>query len=722
MTEMLRYTADEMEERLEEFLDPVLSSRRSAAGPAAALAKLTREQQEFVLHWVKVSAKTSAELAFQFAACAPQALACMDPDSVEAWIVQGMDAFDRKGLLPAIAVIQTVESFAEERAQRLVGLPLEDISGVLVGFVHGLNGRRLRLDTAPVAYTDTETLFLPTMLNRFSSKDENFRLYKAMAVHLWAQTWYGTWLGQGSGMDCGRLQDATARFSNPDKALGLFHALETVRLDAHIARELPGLYRDMGALRQALDRAAIPAGWYAATAALKQPGSTVQTSYALLARLYEVEAPEPCCYQGALYPDRVEPVMKARLEEDKDFFRIALAKLSQKLANRTQEAADSELESLRADARRFQIRRVADPDMPQGFTFELLLDGKPLTPPDDVQGTMASIIQDLGEIPADYLVAAGPGAYPSGKVVETDPSDVWKGTYHEEGASFYDEWDYLRQHYRKHWCVLRELDVHPKRDDFVDRTLRKHGGLVKSLRRTFEALRGEDKLLKKQPDGEDIDIDALVEAYADTQSGLEMSERLFTRMHKEERNIAVMFMVDMSGSTKGWINDAERESLILLCESLETLGDRYAIYGFSGNTRKRCELYRIKRFDESYNDDVRARISGIEPKDYTRMGVAIRHLCTLLNGLDARTKLLVTLSDGKPEDYDGYYRGEYGIEDTRQALFEARRNAIHPFCITIDEEAREYLPHMYGAANYIVIDEVRKLPLKVSDIYRRLTS
>jgi len=183
----------------------------------------------------------------------------------------------------------------------------------------------------------------------------------------------------------------------------------------------------------------------------------------------------------------------------------------------------------------------------------------------------------------------------------------------------------------------------------------------------------------------------------------------------------VIFMVDVSGSTKGWINDAERESLVLLCEAVEILGDQYAIYGFSGMTRKRCELYRIKRFDDAYDDQVKARIAGIRPQDYTRMGVTIRHLTKLLQAVEARTRLLVTLSDGKPDDYDGY-RGEYGIEDTRQALIEARRAGVHPFCITIDRAAREYLPHMYGEASYTLVSEVNKLPGKVSEIYRRLTT
>jgi nitric oxide reductase NorD protein len=176
----------------------------------------------------------------------------------------------------------------------------------------------------------------------------------------------------------------------------------------------------------------------------------------------------------------------------------------------------------------------------------------------------------------------------------------------------------------------------------------------------------------------------------------------------------------MSGSTKGWINDAERESLVLLCEALEILGDRYAIYGFSGMTRNRCELYRVKGFEEAYDERVQYRIAGITPKDYTRMGVTIRHLTRLLTDIEAKTKLLITLSDGKPDDWDGY-RGDYGIEDTRQALVEAKRAGIHPFCITIDTEARDYLPHMYGAVNWTLVDDVKKLPLKVSDIYKRLT-
>ena len=376
------------------------------------------------------------------------------------------------------------------------------------------------------------------------------------------------------------------------------------------------------------------------------------------------------------------------------------------------------------ETERFQLRRGDAEAQNEEMHVELLVNGKSVPLPDSVKNTLVSIMQDLGDVPPDYLVPAGSGEYDLKAYEDSimDPEDVWSGTYHEDGAYLYNEWDYRRKHYRKNWCVMREMTVKPVYDNFADRVVAKYARLLGNLRKTFEALRDEDRLLKRQVYGDGVDIDAFVEAWADVHTGLEMSDRLFTRMHRDERSIAVMFMVDMSGSTQGWVNEAERESLVLLAESLETLGDRYAIYGFTGTTRKRCEVFPVKRFDQPYDAAAKARISGIQAGDYTRMGAAIRHLSYRLNEVEARTKLLITLSDGKPDDYQDDYRSEYGIEDTRQALFEARRSGIHPFCITIDEAGQEYLPHMYGAANYTVISDVEKLPLKVSDIYKRITS
>ncbi|MCX7179748.1 MAG: VWA domain-containing protein, partial [Proteobacteria bacterium] len=275
---------------------------------------------------------------------------------------------------------------------------------------------------------------------------------------------------------------------------------------------------------------------------------------------------------------------------------------------------------------------------------------------------------------------------------------------------------------RRDWCHLFESDVPAGSADYVAAVKARHAALIRQLRRRFEMLRGESRMLGRQAEGEEIDLDAVVDALADQRSGAEVSPRLFCQRVRNQRSLAAMFMIDMSGSTKGWVNDAEREALVMLCEALEALGDDYAIYGFSGWTRTRCDIYRIKRFDERYGNEVCGRIAGIEAKDYTRMGVAIRHLTQLLLQQPARHRLLVTLSDGRPDDYGDEYRGHYGIEDTRRSLQEAREQGVRSYCITIDRHGADYLSHMYGSARYTVLDDVKKLPLKIAEIYQRLVS
>lgn len=671
------------------------------------LGALSRERQDFVLEWTRRAAATNTELAFQFARRANASLHDVEPDVVSAWCLHAMDSYDRAGLQAAMSIIRDLDGFLEVGHLRAAGSSFEDAVPVLLPFLQGLSGRRLKIEPDEYAWTDGDVIYLPEIVARLDNQTENFQLFKATVAHLWAQTRYGT-LNVN-------LAERLASFASFDRSVALFHALETLRLDARIAAELPGLYRRMQSLSSALGEPPVTAAWRQAGLALSDPRASAETSLHWLARLYETGDAPLRCYQGRLNPEAAWAARERRIERDKARLRESLRVIANEIAAGTDDRTPPE---------QFDLQQP-DPERPEGpQQVEVMLSDQPLPIPDIVREQLTSILLDLGEIPPEFLTPAGEGEYDAtlheGSTL--NPEDVWGGTYHEEGAFHYNEWDVARQAHKKNWCVLREIDVQPGDPAFYRETLGKYAGFLHSLRRTFEILRGEDRLLKRQTDGDDIDIDALVEAWGDVHVGLEMSDRLFTRMHKEERNIAVMFMVDMSGSTRGWINDAEREALILMAEALNHLGDRYAIYGFSGWTRKRCEAFRVKDFDEPWSDEVVARVCGIEPKDYTRMGAPIRHLAGKLQQVEARTKLLVTLSDGKPDDYDLEYRGEYGIEDTRQALFEARRDGIHAYCITIDREGQDYLPHMYGAANYTVLDDIAKLPTKISDIYRRITT
>jgi nitric oxide reductase NorD protein len=680
---------------------------------AHGLAPLDRDTQDFILGWATRLVSTNIYVSHEFTLRVVDALDKMERRVIEAWAVRAADTFDREGLRPALEVIQKVDSFLANTHTLAEGVTFEEVEPILSTFVCGLSGRRLKLAQGESVYTDSETLYLPNISARLEKAKDNFLLCKAQVAFMWAQIRFGSF----------RVDFATAFDAYPDKeqALAAFHALDTLRLEGCLARELPGLWRDMQRLDSSCpspDKGRLGG----VSSRLQSPNATVNDVLELIPQVLETDFPARI-YQPTLNTEAINACMLARMEREKILLRVKLAEMLKELGTQEEPPPDlplsgEEEEQETAAPPEFEVKETLE-----GAGFELTLDDKPITPPDEVKDLITSIMLDWGDVPPEFLVPAGPGEYdPSLYEKKENDSDPWKGIYHEDGAFLYDEWDNARQHYRKGWCVLRELEIPPADPAYVEQVLHKHHGMVKHLRRTFEAMRDENRLLKRQVQGDDVDIDALVEALADSRDGREMSDKLFMHQHRADRNLAVMFMVDMSGSTKGWINEAIRESLVMLCEVLETLGDRYAIYGFSGIGRKRCEMFHIKNFDDAYNTATKARIAGITPKDYTRMGVAIRHLSAKLNAQEAKTRLLITLSDGKPEDYFDIYNTQYGIEDTRQALFEARRTGIHPFCITIDKHGKDYLPHMYGHANWVEIDDVKKLPLKVADIYRRLTT
>ncbi len=678
-------TAVELEAALDELLS-ASSSYRSVARLAAGLESLTRAQQERVLHWAGVAAQTYDEIGYQVVSLAPRAFVLLDHADFEAWVLAGLDTYDREGLRPAMALLRDLEAFRASHHGTPVAR-LVDVEMRLTRFVHGLSGRALAIRSGVAAWTDTETIFLPELLALRADAQGNRALYKAMATLLWAQTRFGTFHAD--------IEAAVSCWPDRSRALAWLALLEAVRLEARISAELPGLGAEL-----ATRHAPWPEVLSPMLPALRDKAASVTDSLACLpALMADGAAPPVFPHACSLDPAAARRVRAERIERETQVLRNALGAL----------------QGQAAAGRKGRPEISAEPD-PERQAMAIRIDGEVIALPPEAQAAAQSLVQDLGELPHEALSPAGPGGWqPTGHTgaleLVSDRDGEWR----------YDEWDFHRQSYRRGWCHVYPMDVKPSDGAYVAQVRTRYAPLIQQIRRRFEAMRGEDRLLARQPDGEEIDLDALVDAKCDRRSGAEPSPRLFCRRMRNQRSLAAMFMVDMSGSTKGWVNDAEREALVMLCEALETLGDAYAIYGFSGWTRTRCDIYRIKAFDDRYDDTVRARIAGIEAKDYTRMGVAIRHLSHLLAERPARHKLLVTLSDGRPDDFGDEYRSQYGIEDTRRALLEAMRSGIRPFCITLDREAREYLPHLYGAARYTVIDDVARLPYKVADIYRRLT-
>lgn len=290
------------------------------------------------------------------------------------------------------------------------------------------------------------------------------------------------------------------------------------------------------------------------------------------------------------------------------------------------------------------------------------------------------------------------------------------------GDLTYPEWDYTRKAYLPDHCRVlagpaSERGETWEADDEARRRIRR-------VRRQFEALRPKHEVLRAQPDGEELDIDALVRARSDLISGGCGSERVYLASKRQAHDLAVTLLVDVSLSTDAWVDnrrvlDVEKEALMVLAHGLAACGDSHSILTFTSRRRSWVRVETVKDFDEPLNQDVVRRISALKPGYYTRIGAGIRHAAAKLSERPNRQKLLLVLTDGKPNDVD-YYEGRFGIEDTRRAVMETRRAGVNVFGVTVDREAQSYFPTLFGRGGYAIVSQVAKLPSVLPMIYRHL--
>jgi nitric oxide reductase activation protein len=316
---------------------------------------------------------------------------------------------------------------------------------------------------------------------------------------------------------------------------------------------------------------------------------------------------------------------------------------------------------------------------------------------------------------------------------ESPEQDLEKG----DRAFYYDEWDRELADYRTRWCRIIERSGSRGSRSFVELVRSRYAGVISSIRYQFQLMRPENlRRIRGEIDGEDYDLQAVIDYALDKRSTGLIDDRLYTRKLRRDRDVAVSFLLDMSSSTARTISrypnhpytqpgqriiDIEKEGLVLMSEALEAVGDAYSMQGFTSEGRRNVKFYLIKDFSEGYSAEVERRIGGISYQNNTRLGAAIRHATTRLARQDARTKLMIVLSDGRPYDHD-YGDSRYAREDTRMALRQARIEGITPFCITIDRESEDQLKDMYGEVGYTIIDDVLNLPERLPGIYSRLTT
>jgi len=750
------------------------------------LRQLPNHQIGPVLRLVKLIAGSVSDLlAFSFMENVEKALKFLNVDELEAWVAEGLSIYEARGLQPAREFFSSPEVTTRRFGSDNQAASIEEAASSLRMLACGLSGRNISFKVASVPSTDTETIFLPGTLCLFPDLEQNMLWYRVATAHKCAQIRYNTFvfpairlkslfpelpwprdLEKGHGIP---LLIKLLKGKHPDTDLeSLFCLIDTIRIERILCRKFKGIGRDIRGLKKLIaSKALIPSpdnsvqeiaryilddfsqplkflGQKAREIAenMGKRGKESPLETILLFReLLDSDvkdgiqsALKPLSYIGSVNIEALEKRLTARRTRlEKRFIEILGAILANGRVMDVKKEQDTDASSNKMETGAFCLDDVnkalamiiqagsknSDDSLVQPFAHIQLDIKKELL--DRLRQLGKEIIQDIGHVPSFYVSSAmdlATGIY--------DPKLSIEGTDGSQASSTfsfftYPEWDFRRQDYRLKWCTIKEMTAKGASGSFVQDVIRRYRGQINNLRRQFEMIRQDHSVLKRQKEGQEIDIDSFVEAYADLHAHLSPSENLYRRLCLNRRDIAVLFLVDMSASTEGWISTAIKESLVLLSLSMEYVGDQYAIFGFSGMRRTGCQYFVIKEFGERLSEEVKERITGIAPRDYTRMGPAIRHSTEKLKKVEARVKILLTLSDGKPEDYDEY-KGPYAIEDTRMALMEARQQGIKPFCITIDKEAREYLPRMYGRGNYVLVPEVRLLHKRVPEIYRVLTS
>jgi len=732
-----------------------------------------------VLRLTSKIAETDGEAALACFRSSSLALRTVSIAQFEEWALQGLAAHNKDARARrSYFALETRGSYDALRSGSN-GLALESVKHLLVLYIEGLTGHEVEI--SPLAavplesrIADGRTIHLPAIVAEFANDDLDFRLYKVLAAHAAGQIEFGTYEqdttalqaayttlaetynpenvnaldafslpdeivgqtflsvpdsgglsgGEGTGRNaCPTVVDyrrALHLFPHPQLARRIFGTLENCRIDRRLRNQYRGLARDLDLIREHLRRGR--------PSVLELPATLVPFELLFQTTLLGGATDDARQYYGQIVSE-LETLTTEYLGDaaatvaDSLMATSRVYSLFQSLApnddsiqevETQEEPAESEEENAIATE---SFNRRQSQQKPQRRDVRELFnawnDPDNEGEPDELAGAEAWTEAELPE----QMIEEGEVAYN------------------------YDEWDRELTDHRLGWCRVIEKRVKHGDAIFVEQTRERHKGVISSIRHQFQLMRPEDLLrVTNELDGEEFDLNAVIDYVIDRRAakvgGGHQSERLYNKRLRRRRDVAVSFLLDQSSSTARTIGrhplqpytrpgrriiEIEKEGLVLMSEALEAVGDTYSINGFTSEGRRNVKFYVVKDFDEKYSDEVKQRIGGITFQNNTRLGAAIRHATAKLAKQEARTRLLIVLSDGRPYDHD-YGDARYAREDTREALRQAKNQGITPFCITIDRESEAELRDLYGEIGYTIIDDVLSLPERMPGIYRRLTT
>jgi nitric oxide reductase NorD protein len=733
--------------------------RRRAVELATRTLRLTREV-----------AAVDAEAALACFRSSAAALHTVSIEQFEEWVRSGLGPKNDARARRSYFAIETRHSY-DTLHTGARGLPLDSVQSLLRLYIEALTGREIEI--APLAavpvearITDGRTIHLPSLVAEFGDDDLDFRLYKVLAAHAAGQIEFGThergtpWLraaysaiaetyaaslndardafsladeivtgadtksadtlptGEVDHAPAPDLSEADYRsvlqiFPHPQLARRIFGTLENGRIDRRLRRAYRGLSRDLDFIREHLLR--------------NRPR---------IIDLPSTMVPFELLFRVTLCGDAGD--------DARQFYAQIVSELETIVTDYTDPANATVADTLLATSRVFSLfKSIAQDEADESQTRE-----EPSAEAGSAEAGDASRRERSERSPqlsdARELFSAWNDPNAEGDPEEIEGAEAWteaeslEQTLEEGEVAFnYDEWDRDLTDHRLGWCRVIEKRVKHGDSSFVEKTRERHKGVISSIRHQFQLMKPEElSRVFNELDGEEFDLNAVIDYVIDRRADGHQSERLYMKRLRRRRDVAVSFLLDQSSSTARTIGrhplqpythpgrriiEIEKEGLVLMSEALEAVGDAYSINGFTSEGRRNVKFYVVKDFDEQYADEVKRRIGGITYQNNTRLGAAIRHATARLAKQEARTHLLIVLSDGRPYDHD-YGDARYAREDTREALRQAKIQGITPFCITIDRESEAVLRDLYGEIGYTIIDDVLSLPERLPGIYRRLTN
>jgi hypothetical protein len=292
----------------------------------------------------------------------------------------------------------------------------------------------------------------------------------------------------------------------------------------------------------------------------------------------------------------------------------------------------------------------------------------------------------------------------------------------------YQEWDYSVQLHRPNWVTVLEKRQKKGDPQEIDKILTANKPIASRLRHIIDAMQPEGvQRFRRQEDGEEIDLNAAIRAMIDIRMGQMPDPRIAIRIERKVRDLAVLVLLDLSESTNEKLGDSDkpviqlaREAASLLSWAIDRVGDPFAIHGFASDGRHDVEYYRFKDFKDSYGDEAKARLAGMQGGLSTRMGAALRHAATFLWKQPEQKKLILLVSDGEPADID-VRDPQYLRHDTKKAVEELAARGVRTFCLTLDPKADDYVSRIFGPKGFMVVDHVNRLPERLPMLYAGLT-